>query len=337
MTQTLVRLLPLLLLAPLAFADELKPIAGVFAAEPVPNSPTMTASGLAWWDGKLIVADRVPKLYRAHTPPDGWAEFKQVTHPVGAAAHPDGSLIISEKQPDGLHRIAKIAKDGKDVSLAESKVGFPKGTKGGVGSPHFVACHPNGTIYWSGFPDAGTRYLLPGTTEVLQGEPRIVHTYGLGLSPDHRWLYVASKIPNPDQRGVWRYPVDDAGKLGQGEPFILIGKFTTTHLKDLPPAADNSPSLTGWIGRCQGLTVDRLGYVYVGGAESHHSGAAVAVFTPDGKALAAMITGVPRNISGLAFGAADGKTLYVTGAGEYKLHQVKLPVPGEVFRAPEAK
>jgi gluconolactonase len=86
------------------------------------------------------------------------------------------------------------------------------------------------------------------------------------------------------------------------------------------------------VGRLQGLAVDKLGYIYVGGAESHTSGAAVAVFSPDGKDLAAMIVGVPRNISGLAFGGGDGRTLFITGAGEYKLFQAGLPVPGEVFR-----
>jgi gluconolactonase len=89
----------------------------------------------------------------------------------------------------------------------------------------------------------------------------------------------------------------------------------------------------------QGLAVDRLGYIYVAGAESHHSGSAVAVFTPDGKKLAAMIVGkpevelgIPTNISGLAFGGEDGRTLFITGAGSYRLYQVQLPVAGEVFR-----
>jgi sugar lactone lactonase YvrE len=201
-----------------------------------------------------------------------------------------------------------------------------------VGTPHFLAVHPKGAIYWSGFPDGGTRYLLPGSKEVSIGEPRIVHTYGIGLSPKHDWLYVTSKIPNPDRRGVWRFPVNADGKLGEGEFFLAIDQFTTSHLTDLPPAADGSASLTGWVGRLQGLAVDKLGYLYVGGAESHHSGQAVAVFSPDGKRLAAMIVGVPRNISGLAFGGTDGRTLFIAEAGEYRLFQVRLPVPGEVFR-----
>jgi gluconolactonase len=74
--------------------------------------------------------------------------------------------------------------------------------------------------------------------------------------------------------------------------------------------------------------VDRLGNVYVAGAESHTSGEAVAVISPDGKKVVAMILGVPRNVSRLAFGGKDGRTLYITGAGEYRLHQVRLPAVG---------
>lgn len=312
-------------------AAEWTPVSGVYRAEEVKNSPVLTASGLAWWKDRLIIADRVPKLLRTFTPPDRFEEFKMLTHPVGAAVDPRGDLIITEKEKEVLCRVARLKRDGSDETLLKGS-GDLKSEPSGVGTPHFLAVHPNGTIYWSGFPDGGTRYLLPGAKEVSVAEPRIVHTYGIGLSPKHDWLYVNSKIPNPDRRGTWRFPVDKEGKLGQGEFFIQVDQFTTTHLKDLPPAKDRADSLKGWVGRLQGLAVDKLGYIYVAGAESHTSGKAVAVFTPDGKKLAAMIVDVPTNISGLAFGGGDGRTLFITGAGEYRLYQVRLPVPGEVFR-----
>jgi gluconolactonase len=304
--------------------DGLQPIYGVHRAEEVPGSPVLTASGMAWWKDRLILADRVPRQLRAFVPPDRFEEFKTLTHPVGVAVDPDGHLLVTEKEKDGLSRVARFRSDGGEETLVE---GAP-----GAGTPHFLAAHPNGTVYWSGFPDGGTRYLPAGSKEVQIARPRIVHTYGIGLSPKHDWLYVNSKIPNPDRRGTWRFPVDRDGRLGEGEFFIQVERFTTTHLKDLPPAQDGSASLKGWVGRLQGLAVDRLGYLYVGGAESHTSGAAVAVFSPDGKELAAMIVGVPRNVSGLAFGGPDGRTLFITGAGEYKLFRARLPVPGEVFR-----
>jgi sugar lactone lactonase YvrE len=81
----------------------------------------------------------------------------------------------------------------------------------------------------------------------------------------------------------------------------------------------------------QGLAVDRLGNVYIAGAESHSSGEAVAVISPDGKNVVAMILGVPRNMSGLTFGGKVGHTLYITGAGEYRLHKVRLPAASASF------
>jgi gluconolactonase len=329
--ESMISSLMVLALASAVQSTDAKPISGVYRAEEVATSPVLTASGMAWWKGRLIIADRVSKQLHAFTPPDRFEVFKTLTHPVGVAVDAQGCLIVTEKEKDTLYRVLRIDKEGNETTLIESSTDVKK-EPAGVGTPHFVACHPNGTIYWSGFPDGGTRYLPRESKTVTVAQPRIVHTYGIGLSPQQDWLYVNSKIPNPDRRGTWRFPVDRDGKLGEGEQFIRIDQFTTDHLKDLPAAQDGSTSLKGWVGRLQGLAVDKLGYIYVAGAESHTSGNAAAVFSPDGKTLAAMVVGVPRNVSGLAFGGTDGRTLFITGAGEYRLYQAKLPVPGEVFR-----
>lgn len=313
-----------------AWADG--PASGVYHAEEVKGSPRMKASGIAWWKDRLIIADRGGKKLRTFSPPDTWGELEEPTQPpVGLAVAPDGSLILTQRALRGFYRLSRLRPDGGEKTLAESRKEL-EDDPGGVGTPQFVAVHPNGAVYWSGFPDGGTRYLLPRATKVAVAEPAIPHTYGVGLSPKHDWLYVSSKVPDPGRRGVWRFPVRRDGSLGKGELFIRIGRFTTTHLMGLPPAKDGSDKLLGWVGRLQGLAVDRRGYVYVGGAEGHRSGKAVAVFTPDGKELAAMIVGVPTNVSELAFGGKDGRTLFITGAGEDRLHQVRLPAAGEVFR-----
>ena len=319
------------------------PVSGIYYAEKMTVSPHFKASGIAWWNGRLIISNREPPTLHAFTPPEKFEVFKELTHPVGVAVDPNNHLVFTEKEHKVLYRIGQYSQDGKEESiLEEAGVDNKRPGPTGIGTPHFLAIHPNGTIYWSGFPDGGTRYLLPGTKQAISASPKIVHTYGIGLSPNHDWLYVNSKIPNSDRRGVWRFPVRKDGQLGNGKFFIAIDQFTTTHLKDLPPAKDGSEKLLGWVGRLQGLAVDRLGYIYVAGAESHHSGAAVAVFTPDGKQLAAMIVakpksdlGIPTNISGLAFGGEKGRTLYITGAGNYRLYRVQLPVAGEVFRKQE--
>ena len=314
-----------------------KAISGVYYAEKMMSSPHFQASGIAWWNDQLIIATRNAKQLKTFTPPDQFGVLKEDAFPVGVAVDPKGNLLYTEKSK-GLNRLIRQAKDGNtEILLDDPGDGSKRVSKTGIGSPHFVAAHPNGTIYWSGFPDGGTRYLLPGAKEVTVASPYIIHTHGMGLSPKHDWLYVNTKTPNKEQRGVWRFPVNKDGSLGKGKFFIAINDFTTSHLKNLPPAKDGSDKLLGWVGRLQGLTVDRLGYIYVSGSESHSSGTAVAVFTPDGKKLAAMIVpepgvsmGLPTNICGLAFGGKDGRTLFITGSGNYRLYQVKLPVAGEV-------
>jgi gluconolactonase len=285
---------------------------GVYTAEVVEGSPKLAAAGMAWWKDRLVIADRGGKRLVTFTPPDRFETLREVSVPVGLATDPQGHLILTEKEPP---RVVCI-KQGTNTTLADKD----------VGTPHFVTVHQSGRVFWSGFPDGGTRSVVPGSAvEILA--PRIGHTYGIGLSPKQDWLYVASKLPNPDGRAVWRFPLDPAGKPGKGEVFFRVQNLKPI-LENLPPAKDKGESLLGWIGRLQGLAVDRLGNVYIAGAESHTSGEAVAVISPDGAKVVAMILGVPRNISGLAFGGKDGRTLYITGAGEYRLHQVRLPAAG---------
>jgi gluconolactonase len=299
---------------PAGGAEPDAPPAGVYTAEEVPGSPKMAAAGMAWWRDRLVIADRGGKRLVAYTPGDGRFEtLREVPVPVGLAADPDGHLVLTEKDPP---RVTRIKADGTSSVLADAD----------VGTPHFVAVHASGRVFWSGFPDGGTRSIAPGgAVEVLS--PKVGHTYGVGLSPKGEWLYVASKLPNADGRAVWRFPLDADGKPGKGEVFFRVQDLKPG-LAMLPAAKDGGGTLLGWVGRLQGLAVDELGNIYIAGAESHTSGEAVAVVSPDGKAVVAMVLGVPRNVSGLAFGGEDGRTLFITGAGEYRLHRVRLPAAG---------
>lgn len=328
-----------------------QPISGVYFAERVESSPQFIAKGMAWWNGRLIIANREPARLHALTPPDKFEVFKDqgLTSPFGVAVDPQGRLLFTENKDGVLYRLARIAANGKEETLLkETDVDHRnKNPKNGLCTPLMLATHPNGTIYWSGYPSTGTRYLLPGKKnfdldDVKIAKPQVGHSYGIGLSPKHDWLYVASQLPDPKNRGVWRFPVRQDGSLGEGEYFLAVDRFTTTHLKNLPPAKDGSDKLLGWLGRIHGLAVDANGYIYIGGSHGHPSGSAIAVFTPDGKTLAAMIvgkggTGMPTNVYGLAFGGADGRTLFISGTGTYPLYQVRLPVAGEVVSRGKGK
>ena len=330
-----------------------KPISGVYFAEKMAASPHLNAKGMAWWNNRLIIANRQPAKLYAFTPPDKFDVLKEdgLTDPHGVAVDPDGRLLLTENKDNVLYRLSRHTAEGKEETLLkETGVNHRnKNPKTGLCTPLMLAVHPNGTIYWSGYPSTGTRYLPTGfevgnLAEVQIAKPQVGHSYGIGLSPGHDWLYVTSQLPNAEHRGVWRFPVHEDGSLGKGEFFIRVDRFTTTHLKNLPPAKDGSEMLLGWLGRIHGLAVDANGYIYIGGSHGKPSGSAVAVLTPDGKELAAMIVGdpevelgMPSNVYGLAFGGKDGRTLFISGKGNYRLYRVELPVAGEVVSRTKKK
>jgi gluconolactonase len=72
-----------------------------------------------------------------------------------------------------------------------------------------------------------------------------------------------------------------------------------------------------------GMTVDCQGNLYI----AEHAARRVRVFSPQGKELATIR--VDANVTNAAFGGADGKTLYITGA--YALWQLRLDVSGAPY------
>lgn len=288
---------------------------GVYRAREVPESPLLFASGMAWSDVGLVIADRKEKRLVVLRPTGKFETLRKMTQPFGVAFDPRGNVLVTEKID--VHHIVRIGANDKLETLVDGE---------DVGTPHFLAVHKNGTIYWSGFPDGGTRSRSP-EGKVTIHKPRIGHTFGIALSPEQDWLYVTSKLPDKAQRAVWRFPVAKDGTLGEGKPFFFI-KDIKPKLDGLPAPKDGDETLLGWVGRLQGMAIDRTGNFYLAGAESHTSGTAVAVVRPDGKEVIAMILDVPRNIASMAM-SGDGRTLFIAGAGEYRLHRVRLDRPAK--------
>lgn len=143
--------------------DEQKdaPVSGIYYAEKMTVSPHLKASGIAWWNDRLIISNREPARLHAFTPPDRFEVFKELTRPVDVAVDSNNRLVFAEKEDKVLYRIARCTADGKETDVLR-KAGVDKRKPGptGIGTPHFLAIHPNGTIYWSGFPSGDTRYLL---------------------------------------------------------------------------------------------------------------------------------------------------------------------------------
>ncbi|MEM1108916.1 MAG: SMP-30/gluconolactonase/LRE family protein [Planctomycetota bacterium] len=113
----------------------------------------------------------------------------------------------------------------------------------------------------------------------------LVRPNGIGISPDHRTLYVAD---NGDKK-LWAYPILEPGKVGEGRLLNDLGDF------------DKGPD---------GMTVDHAGRIY---ATIYNEG--VLILSPEGERLGFIETG-PQTTN-CVFGA-DGKTLYVTAEKSLK-------------------
>jgi gluconolactonase len=119
---------------------------------------------------------------------------------------------------------------------------------------------------------------------------------GIAFSPDEKWLYVNNTAP----KKLWmRYRVKADGSLADGTVFY-------------DATSDNSP------GAPDGMKVDKSGNVYSAGPGG------VWIFSPEGKHLGTIR--VPEVVGNLAWGDADGKSLYITASTS--VYRIRLKIAG---------
>jgi gluconolactonase len=214
----------------------------------------------------------------------------------GLAVDGAGNLVAASHKDKALVRIDPAS--GKRTIIAGRSDGQP------FNSPNDIAIARDGTLYFTDpdyqqtaapgrQPVTGIyRVGADGKVTLLDGSRK--NPNGIALSPDESLLYVNALD------GVLRaYPVVDGVAR-------LPGRAVVTGL-DGP----------------DGMTVDCRGNVYV----TEHGAKRVRVFSPEGKELATIR--VDANVTNTAFGGADGKTLYITGAAA--LWQVRLDLPGKPY------
>lgn len=169
-------------------------------------------------------------------------------------------------------------------------------------SPNDVVYRSDGNLYFTDPSFQAGPTPTQASTNVYRAAPdgsvTIVDTMrnpnGVSLSPDEKTLYVAG---NMEQGFVKSYPVADDGTVGEGKVFL--------------------PEVTV----PDGMAVDCAGNVYV----TEHTKKRIRVVSPAGKELG-QITGMDRNVTNVAFGGADHKTLFITTTG--RLFQLEMPIPG---------
>ena len=213
----------------------------------------------------------------------------------GLAVDARGNLIVATHKDKALSRYSLA--DGNRATLA-ARFGNDV-----FNSPNDIAIAADGTMYFTD-PDY-QKAAAPGGQEVTgiyrvgtDGKVTLVdgsrrNPNGIALSPGGDLLYV-----NAGDGKLLAYPIR-AGAPGPGRKLV--------------------DGLDG----PDGMTVDCLGNLYI----TEHGAQRVRVFSPDGKQLATIR--VDANVTNAAFGGADGRTLFITGAGA--LWRIALDVTGSPY------
>jgi gluconolactonase len=210
---------------------------------------------------------------------------------------PDGRLILMEH---GNHAVGRLTLGQK---LADQEVLADKYMGKALNSPNDGVFAKNGDLIFTDPPygrmlksrgigfypgrelDFCGIYRLSKDGKLTLLTKEMSYPNGIALSPDNRTLYVANSDPD---KAVWMsFPVRKDGSLGKGKVFFDSTEFIKMKKKGLP----------------DGMKVDVKGNIFATGPGG------VLVFTPEGKHLGTIATGV--NTGNCCFGGKDGSTLFV--------------------------
>ena len=265
-------------------------------------------------DGKLSVF-RTPSGYSG-------ADIAEYGQPGsnGLTLDPQGRLTINQH---GNHRIVRDENDGMQTVLADSYQGKR------LNSPNDLVYRSDGTLFFTdppfGFPkffnDSRKQLGFSGVYSIYKGVLRLVSKdftgpNGIALSPDEKYLYVGNwprsltgqELRKEDEpvseigdkhKAIMRYEVQADGTLKNGKLFF---DFTNAAGED----------------GLDGIKVDQKGNLYVSAPGG------VWVISAEGKHLGTIIT--PRHAHNMAWGDADGKTLYL--CARTGLYRIRLNIAG---------
>jgi gluconolactonase len=229
--------------------------------------------------------------------PDGVASefFNTGGIPAGLAFDRDGSLYVAD-EGDDIHGVLRIS-EGRAEILVNEYEGQP------LNGANDLVFDRDGVLYFSDpwrssaeNPIGGFyRYFPDGRLERI--DSGLAFPNGVALSADGGAVYLAETYRNR----ILRYPIAANGAIGERE-----------HFADLP--GEHGPD---------GMAFDEAGNLYV----AHYGGGKVAIFGSSGE----MIDTIPvagANVTNVAFGGPDRRTLVITDVATASLYQTRVDVPG---------
>jgi gluconolactonase len=219
----------------------------------------------------------------------------------GLALDRDGRLTIDEH---GNRRVVRLEKTGAITVLADRFEG------GRLNSPNDLVYKSDGSLYFTDppfglpkfFDDPGKELPFSGVFRWSGSKLQLLARElngpnGLAFSPDERYLYVGNW--DEKKKIVMRYGVNADGSLSDGTVFFDMSGA---------PGED----------AIDGIKVDERGNLYVSGPGG------LWILSPDGHHLGTIVG--PEHPHNLAWGDADGKTLYLTA--QTGLYRIRLDVAG---------
>ena len=250
-------------------------------------------------DGKISVAIK-PSGFTGADPSEAGSEInngKDVVRLIGSngvTLDRQGRVVFAAH---GDRAVVRIEKDGKRTVLADRYEGKR------LNSPNDLVYKADGALYFTDppfglpkrdddpkkeLPFDGVYLLKDGKLQLL--DKTFTGPNGIALAPGEKYLYVDDSA----KKLIRRFDVQTNDTITNGKTFIDMN-------------SDQAPGVP------DGMKVDQKGNVYSTGPGG------VWIMSPDGKHLGTIkVPEVPAN---LAFGDADGKTLYLTArTGLYRIH-----------------
>lgn len=233
----------------------------------------------------------------------------------GMTLDASGRLTVAGHGQRDIWRLESLKPDGQQTILADTYDGKR------LNSPNDLVYKSDGSLYFTdppyGLETQGDKdpkkelqvngvYRLDGARAHQGGAPpergklRLIikdlsRPNGIAFSPDEKILYIAVSGPK-----IWmRYDVQPDGSVSNGKVFFDAN-------------ADKTP------GGPDGMKVDQRGNIYSAGPGG------VWILSAAGKHVGTIH--VPEIVSNVAWGDADGRTLYITASTS--VYRIKLNVPG---------
>ncbi|WP_325801785.1 SMP-30/gluconolactonase/LRE family protein [Comamonas testosteroni] len=267
--------------------------------------------------GRYLLVSDVPsnRIMRYDEVTEHWGEFRSPTNfSNGLARDYQGRLIVCEHL---TRRLTRTEHDGSITVLADS---FQNKR---LNSPNDVACHPNGSIWftdptfgisgeWEG--DAAKQelphsvYCITSDGEIICVESKLAGPNGIAFTPDYKQLYVVESRAVPS-RIIWRFDISADGRRIENKTKVVD--------------ADGA-------GAIDGICVDMHGNIWCGWGSDGRGGASsdeldgVKVFNNSGAPIG--FIRLPERCANLTFGGPKLNRLYM--ASSHSLYAVYVGVRG---------